>query len=173
MRHILMIPLALATALLTACGGGGGGSTPAAVAATPAPTPVETPPSSLASAASLAQQCNAPRPGTTDRQGSIDTEKAWVRSFMDETYLWYKDIPVVNAADYTLAGNGNSVLQALNAYFQALKTKNTTATGKPVDQFSFTLSTATATSVVGSFLAPATTTDGSLSDHAPSTAPSS
>lgn len=142
MRHILMIPLALATALLTACGGGGGGSTPAAVAATPAPTPVETPPSSLASAASLAQQCNAPRPGTTDRQGSIDTEKAWVRSFMDETYLWYKDIPVVNAADYTLAGNGNSVLQTLNAYFQALKTKNTTATGKPVDQFSFTLSTA-------------------------------
>lgn len=60
---------------------------------------------------------------------------------MDETYLWYKDVPVVNAANYTLAGNGNSVLQTLNAYFQALKTKNTTASGKPVDQFSFTLST--------------------------------
>ena len=133
MRHILMNFLALATALLTACGGGGGGGGTG--------TPAEPPPSVLASAASLAQQCTAPRPGTADRQGSIDTEKAWVRSFMDETYLWYKDVPVVNAANYTLAGNGNSVLQTLNAYFQALKTKNTTASGKPVDQFSFTLST--------------------------------
>ena len=33
-------------------------------------------------------------------------------------------------------GNGNSVMQTLDAYFQALKTKNTTASGKLVDQFS-------------------------------------
>ncbi len=61
---------------------------------------------------------------------------------MDETYLWYKEVPAVNAANFTLAGNGNNVLQTLNAYFQALKTKSTTASGKLVDQFSFTLSTA-------------------------------
>jgi len=61
---------------------------------------------------------------------------------MDETYLWYKDVPVVNAANFTIANNGNSVLQTLDAYFQALKTKNTTATGKLVDQFSFTIPTA-------------------------------
>lgn len=60
---------------------------------------------------------------------------------MDETYLWYKDVPVVNAANFTLANNGNSVLQTLDAYFQALKTKNTTASGKLVDQFSFTVPT--------------------------------
>ena len=118
--------------LLAAWGGGGGGG---------APAPVDLPTASLASAASLAQQCVAPRAGTTDRQGSIDTEKSWVRSFMDETYLWYKDIPAVNAANFTLANNGNSVIQTLDAYFQALKTKNTTASGKLVDQFSFTVST--------------------------------
>lgn len=125
--------------LLIACGGGGGGGATAPVAVTPTPTDTGT--AVLASAASLAQQCVAPRAGTVDRPGSIDTEKSWVRSFMDETYLWYKDIPVVNAADFTLASNGNSVSQTLDAYFQALKTRNTTASGKLVDQFSFTVST--------------------------------
>ena len=61
---------------------------------------------------------------------------------MDETYLWYKDIPVVDASKYTLASNGNNVLQTLDAYFQALKTPNLTASGKRVDQFSFTVATA-------------------------------
>lgn len=124
--------------VLVACGGGGGGTTtPVAVT----PTPADPGTTVLASAASLAQQCVAPRAGTADRQGSIDTEKSWVRSFMDETYLWYKDVPVVNAANFTLANNGNSVAQTLDAYFQALKTKNTTASGKLVDQFSFTVPT--------------------------------
>ena len=118
--------------MLSACGGGGSSET----------TPLTAPGANvLPSSASLANQCTAPRAGTADRQGTIDIEKTWVRSFMDETYLWYKDMPVVNTANYTLAANGNSVLQTLNAYFQALKTKNTTASGKPVDQFSFTLST--------------------------------
>ena len=119
--------------LLNACGGGGGGSTP---------TSSDTGTLVFASAASLAQQCVAPRAGTADSQGSIDAEKSWVRSFMDETYLWYKDVPVVNAANFTLAGNGNSVLRTMDAYLQALKTKNTTASGKLVDQFSFTVLTA-------------------------------
>jgi hypothetical protein len=61
---------------------------------------------------------------------------------MDETYLWYKDVNTVNAADFTLAIYGNSVYNTLDAYFEALKTKNTTASGKPVDQFSFTLPSA-------------------------------
>jgi C-terminal processing protease CtpA/Prc len=135
---VALVPL---IGLLVACGGGGGGDTPAPVVTTPTPTPVDSPATVLAPAASLAQQCVAPRAGTSDRQGSIDTEKSWVRSFMDETYLWYKDIPIVNAANFTLASNGNSVLQTLDAYFQALKTKNTTASGKLVDQFSFTVST--------------------------------
>jgi C-terminal processing protease CtpA/Prc len=60
---------------------------------------------------------------------------------MDETYLWYRDVPTVDAKSFTLTNYGNSVIQTLDAYFQALKTKNTTTSGKPVDQFSFTVST--------------------------------
>ena len=124
--------------LLNACGGGGGSS------ATTAATAIPSDPGTLvfASSTSLAQQCVAPRAGTADSLGSIDTEKSWVRSFMDETYLWYKDVPIVNAASFTLAGNANSVLRTLDAYFQSLKTKNTTVSGKLVDQFSFTVLTA-------------------------------
>ena len=140
LKSFVVLPLAV---LLVSCGGGGGGSTaPVSPAPTPTPTPVVPASSGLASAASLAQQCVAPRAGSTDRLGSIDTEKSWVRSFMDETYLWYKDIPAVDASKYTLANNGNNVMQTLDAYFQALKTKNITASGKLVDQFSFTVSTA-------------------------------
>ncbi len=61
---------------------------------------------------------------------------------MDETYLWYQDVPAVDASTFTLASNGNSVIKTLDAYFQALKTKKITASGKLVDQFSFTVSTA-------------------------------
>lgn len=87
--------------LLAACGGDSGGG---------ATAPVDPPATVLASAVSLAQQWVAPRAGSSDRQGSIDTEKSWVRSFMDETYLWYKDVSVVNAANFTLASNGNCVI---------------------------------------------------------------
>ncbi len=140
-KNILLLP---AFVVLASCGGGGGGSAaPAPTTPTNTPTTPTTPTTSgLPSAASLAQICLAPRAGTSDKQGSIDTEKSWVRSFMDETYLWYKDIPAVDASTYTLASYNNSVIKTLDAYFQALKTKNITASGKLVDQFSFTIATA-------------------------------
>ncbi len=114
--------LASICALISSCGGGGSSD------------------SSLSS--SLANQCTAPRPGTSDGPGSIDTEKTWVRSFMNETYLWYQDIPQVDPASYTAAAYGNSTYKALDAYFRALKTTKTTASGKLVDEFSFTRVTA-------------------------------
>ncbi len=129
--------------LLVACGGsgvGGGGTTTLAPLAD-TPIPIAPASTGIPPATSLAQQCAAPRAGTTDREGSIELEKRWVRSFMDETYLWYKDIPSVDPASFTLANNGNSVLQTLDSYFQALKTKGTTPSGKLVDQFSFTIAT--------------------------------
>ncbi len=105
---------------LVSCGGGGGGG----------------------AGGSSAQMCAAPRPNTSDMAGSIDTEKSWVRDMMNEVYLWYKDVPSVNAANYTAAAYGGSNYRALDAYFTALKTPNRTASGKPVDQFSFTVPTA-------------------------------
>ena len=157
-------------ALITACGGGGGDAAPAttpsnlapsnstssnsaqttsaAITATVAPTLTSTAPVTV-TAASLAQQCVAPRTGvnqdeSTDKQGTLDTEKLWVRTYMDETYLWYKDIPSVDptSTTFTLAANGNNAFRTLSAYFDALLTPKRTASDKLVDQFSFTTPTA-------------------------------
>lgn len=136
LKLIAALPL---IGILAACGGGGSGDATAPVTQIRPPSDSDTP--AIASSSSLAQQCVEPRPGTMDRQGAIELEKSWVRSFMDETYLWYRDVPPVNAENYTLANNGNSRPQALDAYFQALKTKGITASGSPVDRFSFTIPT--------------------------------
>jgi carboxyl-terminal processing protease len=147
-------------ALIAACGGGGGDSapataspvtasnlaqtTPAGSTTSPSLTPTSTA-TATTTAASLAQQCVAPRTGvnqdqSTDKQGTLDTEKLWVRAYMDETYFWYKDIPSVDptSTTFTLAANGNSVFRTLSAYFDALTTPKRTASDKLVDQFSFT-----------------------------------
>jgi carboxyl-terminal processing protease len=117
--------------ILVSCGGGGGGSSPTSPAA-----------ASSASSASLAHQCLVPRTLSADQPGSLDAEKSWLRAFMHETYLWYKDIPDVDAASFTMAAYGNSEPKTMDAYLQALKTKKTTASGKLVDQFSHTFVTA-------------------------------
>ncbi len=155
-------------AALAACGGGGGDSgTPSQAtgtnagtlsptapggSTTPPSTPTPPPPVVPTPVVSLAQRCVAPRPGVAatatsptiaaDAQGSIDTEKAWVSKFMTDTYLWYKDIPAVNAATFVPSAYNNSTYDTLDAYFEALKTKQKTASGKLVDEFSFTIPTA-------------------------------
>lgn len=97
----------------------------------------------------LAARCQYPRSGTDpynghrpypDRQGSLDDERRWLRTYMGEVYLWYREIPSVNAAPYNTA-NYPSVGEALDAYFEALLTRATTASGKLKDQFSFTYPT--------------------------------
>lgn len=78
---------ALFVAALAACGGGGGGggiAPPVTPPAPPAPSP------GLLASSTLAQQCaptNTLAPAG-NRNGSLDTEKRWVRSYMDEAYLW-------------------------------------------------------------------------------------
>lgn len=66
---------------------------------------------------------------------------------MNETYLWYKDVPQVNPEPFTAARYAGSNYQALNAYFEALKTPLSTASGKRVDEFSFTIPTADLTDI--------------------------
>ncbi|NDI86259.1 S41 family peptidase [Undibacterium crateris] len=105
-------------ALLTACGGGGGGG--------------GTDIGGLPSSESLANLCANPRAGSVDRQGTMDNEKAFLRSFVDETYLWYKDVPTnLNPASYA-----NPQL-----YFDVLKTTAKTASGVAVDQFHWSQTT--------------------------------
>lgn len=49
-------------------------------------------------------------------------------SWIDETYLWYTEVPAVAASNY-----GTTV-----SYFDALKTPAITASGNPKDKFHFT-----------------------------------
>ncbi|MBC7470896.1 MAG: hypothetical protein H7322_16360 [Ramlibacter sp.] len=110
MSFRLLRPLAsaavLAAALLLAsCGGGGD-------AASPAPL--------FPASSSLANMC------------TLEGQQKFVRSFMDETYLWYDEIPAVNAADYS----------TVPAYFNALLVKTPDASGQPRDRFSAVLTSA-------------------------------
>jgi hypothetical protein len=111
-RHFLQT-LALAsgvavTLLLSSCGGGGDSSSSAAPA--------------FPLSSSLANMCTP------------DGQKKYVRSYLDETYLWYNEIPSVTAADFpTVPG-----------YFNALLVKTAAANGQPKDRFSAVLTTAAA-----------------------------
>ena len=108
----LLRPLATAGAcaaalLLASCGGGGDG----------APETPAFPPSST-----LANVC------------TLEGQQKFVRSFMDETYLWYDEIPTVNPADFT----------TVPAYFSALLVRTPDANGQPKDRFSAALTASAA-----------------------------
>jgi carboxyl-terminal processing protease len=121
--------------LLAACGGGSSGEAPSDTSGNPLVT------DSRSVDPFTANLCAAPRANTADLAGLLDQEKTWVRALMDKTYLWHRDVPAVDAAAYTAAAYGNSNSRALDAYFRALKTPLRTSSGKPVDEFSFTLPT--------------------------------
>jgi carboxyl-terminal processing protease len=130
------VPWLMAGALLTACGGGGSDS-----GTSPFGDEGGTAGSGLPASSTLAQQCaagNSLAPQAS-RTATLDTERRWVRSYMDEAYLWYREIPSVNTADANF--NLTSVPDSLKNYFGALKTRATTASGKLKDKFSFTYPT--------------------------------
>ena len=111
--------MAALAGLLASCGGGGGdkaGSDPYGIG--------------LPDSDTLAQQCAMPRSG--DKQGSLDTEKAWLRSWIDETYLWYQDVRGLPPATLDPANSATPL-----DYFDKLKTTATTASGKDKDKFHF------------------------------------
>ena len=128
----------LATLVVSGCGGGGGGSDASSGSGSTAATSVVT----LASSASLAQRCASPRAGTSDVQGTLDTEKAFLRSWTDETYLWYQDVRALPATTLDASNYATPI-----DYFNALKTPLTTASGKAKDQFHFTYDTPTWTAL--------------------------
>jgi carboxyl-terminal processing protease len=103
--------LALVSLLAAACGGNSSGL----------------PPSS-----DFANLCATPRAGTGDKKGSLDDEKKFLRSWTDELYLWYREVPTLDASKYATAVD----------YFDALRTPQVTPSGNKKDRFHFTLSTA-------------------------------
>ncbi len=121
---LVLVPLA------GACGGSGatnGGSTSYKAGDFPA-------------SSTFANKCQSPRVGTDaatgraypDKAGSLDDEKAFLRSWTNELYLWYREVPDRDWAPYTKATD----------YFDVLKTPATTASGKAKDQFHFTYDSA-------------------------------
>lgn len=82
----------------------------------------------------VAGRCVDPRRTAryADRQGTVAQEKRWVRSWIDETYLWYDEVPNLRAADYATPV----------AFFNVLKTPALTPAGLPKDRFHFSANTA-------------------------------
>ncbi|WP_427451680.1 S41 family peptidase [Litorimonas sp. WD9-15] len=136
MTHNLKTILAAGAALtlLAACGGGGGSNTPTTIIT---PPPVSEGPTFEAGkfdpASDFIDQCENPRAGTSDRAGSTLLEKFWLRSWTDETYLWYDEVTDLDPA---------SIADRLD-YFAELRTFATTASGKPKDEFHFSIDTET------------------------------
>lgn len=130
-----------AAALLTGCGGSGGStSTPVRVTPPAAqPTGNVWTQGQFNAASQFKSQCAAPRSGTdangtafTDRAGTLSDELFWLRSFSDETYLWYNEI-----TDRDPNGFTNKL-----SYFDELKTTAVTPSGNDRDRFHFTYDSA-------------------------------
>ncbi|HEY8359842.1 MAG TPA: S41 family peptidase [Ramlibacter sp.] len=104
MQQFLARPLCAAmlasTLLLAACGGGGGGGEGGFV-----------------------------RSSRLDNICVAETEKQWVRSYLDEVYLWSDEIVDVDAANYSNPAD----------YFNALLVRTPDAFGLPKDRFSAVL----------------------------------
>ena len=90
------------------------------------------------SSATFANQCATPRTGIDpftgrrypDVQGSALAENNYLRSWTNELYLWYSEVPDLNPALYSTPD-----------YFNLLKTSATTPSGNAKDRFHFTYQT--------------------------------
>jgi hypothetical protein len=90
-------------------------------------------------AATFANLCAAPRTGSDpfthqaypDMLGSALAENNWLRSWTNDLYLWYGEVPDLDPALYTTPN-----------YFDLLRTTAVTASGAPKDKFHFTYPTA-------------------------------
>ena len=140
----------LVCALLVACGGGGeDGSSPPPSGNIP-PTFNYTP-GIFQAASTFADRCQAPRTGTdpltnrpyADVRGSTLEEKHFLRSWTNELYLWFSEVPERDPA---------SIADVLD-YFDVLKTNAVMPSGTPKDQFHFTYDTDDYIALAGSGVA--------------------
>ena len=139
------LTLAAALPALVACGGGDGGFSPLAVGGpTTTPTSSSVPPvptfvaNQYPPSSDLKDVCAVVRTDRDpdgnrrpDRLGELDHELFWIRSWMDETYLYYDQVTDTDPTGFT----------DRRAYFDERLTTATSAANRPVDRFSFTQST--------------------------------
>ena len=129
--------------MLSACGGGGGGG----VTGSSGNTPTTNPPASTNSgwqegvfldASTYQGRCQSPRGGIDpatgnpfdDVQGTTLDENNFLRSYTNDTYLWYDEVRDRDPGGYDTL-----------AYFDLLKTTGRTPSGEPKDKFHFTYDT--------------------------------
>jgi len=136
------VALAVTISLLAGCGGGGGSSNTSPVVTTPT-TPVTPDPEwergVYEPQSQFIAKCETPRSGIDpftgnaypDTQGTAMDEKLWLRSWTNDTYLWYDEVDDNDPENF-------SVL----AYFDQLKTNELTPSGTAKDNFHFSQDTA-------------------------------
>jgi hypothetical protein len=113
-RRVALTALASLTLLLAACGGGGGGGSDAPAALLSTATATAGPVSRFPSSTSLAGVC------------TVEGQQRYVRSYLDESYLWYDQVPEVDPAKHS----------TVSSYFDALLVRTADTNGEPLDQFS-------------------------------------
>jgi C-terminal processing protease CtpA/Prc len=124
-NHLISLTL---IAGLAACGGGGGGGS--GFAGEPGGGTGWTEGAFL-DASTFAAKCAAPRNGSfPDIQGTSTDENNFLRSYSNDTYLWYDEIVDEDPAPFSTPD-----------YFDRLKTTAMTASGQPKDRFHFTFPT--------------------------------
>jgi C-terminal processing protease CtpA/Prc len=122
----LLVTLLVTLLAVSACGGGGGGTTSTYTAGVFLPE------------STFAAKCASPRSGTDpithaaypDVAGSSTDENNWLRSWTNDLYLWYSEVPDLDPASYTTV-----------KYFPLLKTSALSASGAAKDKFHFTETT--------------------------------
>ncbi|MGJ8693046.1 MAG: S41 family peptidase [Thalassotalea sp.] len=122
----------LLTAALTACGGSGTNTGSKNTVFTPTASTWQS--GVFANESSYKDFCAAPRAGTDpftrqtypDKTGTAMQEKMWLRSWSNNTYLWYNEITDRDPTSY-------NVLE----YFDLLKTNQRTASNALKDNFHF------------------------------------
>jgi carboxyl-terminal processing protease len=133
-RPLTALSLSALCSLMVACGGGSGEGAPVG------PQIDDTPYTAgeYRSSTEWQGRCVRPRVGSNpltgfrydDVQGSFATENHWLRSWTNEYYLWYDEVPDVDTG-----------ILATADYFQRMKTPVITDSGQPKDRFHFSLPT--------------------------------
>ena len=146
-----IVAVMLTGLMLSACGGGGGSSSPEPTAVNQTTNTGTTQTGNTNSSGFVAgvfqsssvfkDSCGAPRTSTAsetfpDMQGSFADEGYWLRSWSNDTYLWYDEIQDRDPGLYATSAAG------VAEYFELLKTEATTPSGNPKDRFHFTRDTA-------------------------------
>ena len=126
--------LVIVTIILTACGGGGSGGNSSV-------PPVTVDPGSGWVAGqyddwrpnTMRNVCANPRTtdGYSDSSGSVTDENFWIRSYSNDTYLWYSELPDLDPG----------TVDNTEEYFDLMITDGLSPSGNSKDQFHYSQNT--------------------------------